>query len=241
MAHKIYWYDGFMDENDALALELLLGSDNTELVGLSESFNLASQCDENRSEIELKTSLEIHSGSQRPIIVHASIARECTYEKRNSKLETDYAWDAMYVAAQKNKGLTLLCAGSMTNIALALLRYDDFSDLIERIIFIAGTVGVGDSTAMSDNKAALDAYAMKTVLMSGVKLLYVGMGLWSSKRATAVDLVSCALNIERIRTQKANMDIETVVCDQFARTIIDTRVVSKAEKNIEFIFINNDR
>lgn len=237
---KAYWYDGFMDKNDASALDLLLGCNEAVLVGLSESFHPENQNTESRTAIERKTSLKIYAGSQRPIIAHASIAREYAFDKGNSKLKTDYAWDAMYKATKKAKSLTLLCTGSMTNIALALLRYDDFSNYIERIIFDAGTVGVGDSKAMSENKAAFDAYAMKTVLTSGVKLLYVGMGSWNSNRISAVDLVSCALNIDHIQTQKANMDIETAVCDQFARTIIDMRVTSKAEKNIEFIFIDKD-
>ena len=238
MAHKVFWYDGMMRKDDALALDFLMKSADSELAGLSECFNNIDQDDGIRSEIKRSTSLEICCGSKRPIIAHASIARGESFKDPVSKPQTGYAWDAMYAAAKKAGKLTLLSAGTLTNIALTMLRYDDFGDYIEQVIFIAGTVGIGDSTPMSENKAALDVYAMKTLLTSGVRLLYIGTGSWNSDRVTPIEMVTCALEPAKYKVQKATMDIETVVCDQFARTILDTRVRNKAEKNIEFVFLN---
>ena len=239
MAKNVFWYDGFMNSDDALALDILLESNDAELIGLSESFKIEDRNEGICSEIERKTSLEIYPGSQRPIIAHASIACGHSFNRdSDTKAEKGFAWDAMVDAAKKAGHLTLLCAGSLTNIAIALLRYDDFTDYIEKIVFIAGTVGIGDCAAMSDCKAALDAYAMRTVLTSGVELLYIGMDAWDSRRAAPVDMVSCALNSTNLVTQRATMDVETVVCDQFARFTLDTRVRNKAEKNGSFIFLN---
>ena len=238
MAHKMFWYDGMMGKDDAFALSHLVKDADSKLVGLSECFNLDGQDGGIRAEIRRITSLEICSGSKRPIIAHASLARGESFKDTISKPQTGYAWDSIYSAARKAGKLTLLSAGTLTNIALAMLRYDDFCDHIEQIIFIAGTVGVGDSLPMSEDKAALDVYAMKTLLTSNAKLLYIGNSAWNSDRVTPGDLVAVALEPEKYKVHEATMAIETVGCDQFARTILDTRARNKDRKNVEFIFLN---
>lgn len=238
MAHKLFWYDGVMGKDDASALSQLVKDKDSKLVGLSECFNLEGQDDAIREEIQRITSLEICSGAKGPIITHASIARGETFEDTLTEPQTGYAWDAIYAAAKKAGKLTLLSAGTLTNIALAMLRYDDFCDHIEQIIFIAGTVGIGDSLPMSDDKAALDAYAMKTVLTSSARLLYIGNSAWNTERATPEDLVACTLEPGKYKVHEATMMIETVGCGQFARTILDTRARNKDRKNVEYIFID---
>lgn len=239
MAKKVYWYDGFLDQKDLEAIKLILKSETAKLAGISKCFDIPEQHEDFRADIESAASLRIHSGARSPIIKCASSARDYVYEDLVAEPELGYAWDQIYETAKQNGKLTLLCAGSMTNIALAFLRYRDLSKYIERIIFLAGTRGIGDNTAMAEQSAALDVYALKIILDSNAALLYIGTGDWDTKRITPKELVACGLNIEKLETSKVNMDIETVVCDQFARLVMDFRIHSKADRNVEYYFITD--
>ena len=236
MVDKVFWYDGFMNSDDLAALKLLSKDSQVKLAGLSRSYGAVMYDSHADAEIEKLSAMKIDAGAQRPVISRNRLSYASNSPEWEDKPNPYVAWDAMAAAAKKADKLTFLCAGTLTNIAIALMRYEDLVGCIEKIIFIAGTVGVGDHGAMSESKAALDPYALKAVLKSHAPILYIAMQSWDTLTAAPVDMVRCALEDE-LETQWATMDIETVLCDQFARVTLDTRVRNKAEKNVEFIYL----
>ena len=97
-------------------------------------------------------------------------------ETRHSAPAGGYAWDIIYKKVKQYKGeLTIMAFGPLTNVAIALLRYENLKDYVKEIIVCGGSTIYGDNGSFSEASACQDAYAYKVVLESGISVTIVGL------------------------------------------------------------------
>ena len=88
--------------------------------------------------------------------------------------------DAIYYYLKQHEleGTTLLCTGSMTNIAKLLTEYRDADKMINKIVFMGGSKDEDGSTVpYREFNVAFDPEALKIVIKSGIPLVMVPMEL----------------------------------------------------------------
>ena len=97
-------------------------------------------------------------------------------EAKNHDFDNRISSRFLYEKAVEAKGeLELLVIGPMTNIALAIIQYPDFNDLIKHIWFMGGSVYGGNVTTTAEFNIWADPEAAHTVFCSGIPLTMVGL------------------------------------------------------------------
>jgi pyrimidine-specific ribonucleoside hydrolase len=105
-----------------------------------------------------------------------------------SEAKQEYAWDVIYNEAKKYKGeLTLVTLGPVTNVAIALFKYEDLKDYVKEIIMMAGSATTGNELPFSEANVVSDAYAMQVVLNSKIPLTMVGLNATETTRMTEAE------------------------------------------------------
>lgn len=102
----------------------------------------------------------------------------------------EYAWDALYNEAKKAAGeLTVVCFGPMTNLAIALFKYQDLAPMIKQVVFVGGSYDFGNYSSVVEINMATDPEASRAVFRSGIPKVMVGFN----------SILKSALNDEQIR------------------------------------------
>jgi inosine-uridine nucleoside N-ribohydrolase len=87
-----------------------------------------------------------------------------------------YAWDAIYETAKAEAGkLTLVALGPVTNIAIALFKYEDLKQYIKEIIMMGGSTTYGNVSAYGEFNIVVDPHAAAAVFRSGIPITMVGL------------------------------------------------------------------
>lgn len=90
--------------------------------------------------------------------------------------EKELAWDALYrVAKEQNGELEVVAVGPMTNIATALSKYPELSELIKRILIMGGAAVGGNCTPCAEFNIYTDPHAAQAVFRSGVPVVMCGL------------------------------------------------------------------
>jgi pyrimidine-specific ribonucleoside hydrolase len=127
------------------------------------------------------------------------------YGSTNGILSSEKAVNLMASVILNRPGkVTLVLTGAMTNAALLLSVYPEVKEHLEQIVFMGGSMGVGNTSPMAEWNIEIDPEAAKTVLASGVRLVMVPLNV------THTALVSPEL-IGRIR--KLNSPFSELVVD----------------------------
>lgn len=91
-------------------------------------------------------------------------------------VEAEAAWDAIHRIAVEEKGkLTLIAVGPMTNVAIALSKYEDMKDLIERIVIMGGAAIGGNVTPCAEFNIYEDPEAADMMFTSGIPVYMCGL------------------------------------------------------------------
>lgn len=91
-------------------------------------------------------------------------------------IEKEAAWDAIHSEAVKHGGkLQLIAVGPLTNVAIALAKYNDLPQLIERIVIMGGSASFGNTTPAAEFNIYADPEAAEMVFQSGIPLYVCGL------------------------------------------------------------------
>lgn len=108
-----------------------------------------------------------------------------------SRFSEQIASRFLYEKALECEGeLELLVTGPMTNIALAIIQYPEFSRLVKRIWFMGGAVYGGNVSPTAEFNIWVDPEAAQTVFCSAVPLTMVGLDVTLKAIMTRED-VAC--------------------------------------------------
>ncbi len=147
----------------------------------------------------------------------------------------DYAWDILYEEARRSEGgLTVVTLGALTNLAVALFKYEDLPRFISRIVMLGGSAGAGDVSPFGEANVVRDPHACAAVLASGIPVLMAGLEAtkpYGSARDAAA--VMAALAPERIVSRRRTVEVDTAPGEMYGRTIVDPRIHLEPSGNVE--------
>lgn len=111
----------------------------------------------------------------------------------NQEFNPDPAWDVIYQEAKKFPGeLVILAVGPLTNLAIALTKYQDLKGLIKQIVCMGGTTGPGNANSYAEFNTFIDPYAWQCVLKSGVPFVMMGLNVTDQGYHTLEELKELA-------------------------------------------------
>ncbi len=136
------------------------------------------------------------------------------------------AWDVIYNTAVGCGKITLIAIGPLTNIAIAYLRYPDFSDYVDKIIMMGGSADYGNRTSYAEFNTWADPHAAQIIFGSGMDIYMLGLNV-TNKSAIPFD------DMDRLNLSGgfAGMDVEKLFChyyDYFRQMNIDGIVIHDA-------------
>lgn len=184
--------------DDTMALAIAAKSDVLNVVGLTTVFGNNTLEATTKNTLILKEWLnfdcEVYKGAEKPLFhakrphgdFHGSNGLGgVKFDEPSTKLSDVYAWDAIYNEAIKYQGeLSLITLGPLTNVAIALFKYEDLSKYIKEIIIMGGTAHVGNELPFSEANIVSDPYAMQVVVDSGIPCTMVGLNATETTRLT---------------------------------------------------------
>lgn len=85
------------------------------------------------------------------------------------------AWDMIYRIACEEGKISIITLASLTNIAIAMFKYEDFAEHIDEIVIMGGSTDTGNVGPFSEANFTFDPYAAQVVLNSGIPLRIVGL------------------------------------------------------------------
>lgn len=177
--------------SDALALLLLSRSSELQLTAITTGYGRCSAetaCKNAQSLAELlHLSVPVAYGAERPLFAER-LPEEQADSLAAISLPTSaarpiqWSWDEIYRQAKAAGKLTLLTMGPLTNVAIALFRYEDLPQYLENIVILGGSAGSGDATEFGEFNAASDPHAFEVVLRSGVPIRMLGLDALETAR-----------------------------------------------------------
>jgi len=178
------------DIDDALALALILKSPEVNLLGVTTSFNCAEQkarIARRMTELAGRDDIPVFYGQDRPILSRRELIPPCQYDeatlgsiavKGNGVEETAHA-----ILAHEGK-VTMVCIGSLTDLALMLMLYPATADKLEQILIMGGNFYQN----MIESNIIEDPLAADYVFRSGLPLIAVGTDVTDRCQMTREDV-----------------------------------------------------
>lgn len=100
-------------------------------------------------------------------------------------LDKAYAWDVIYEEAKAADGkLTIVTLGPLTNLALALMKYEDLPQYIEQIVIMGGSSEAGNAGIHAEANILHDPHACEVVFRCGAAIFMAGLNATECTRMT---------------------------------------------------------
>ncbi len=87
----------------------------------------------------------------------------------------EHAWDLLYRVAKQEGKVTIVTLSSLTNLAIALFKYEDLREHIEQVVCMGGTTCVGNVAPYAEANLFEDPYAAEGVVRFGIPVSFVGL------------------------------------------------------------------
>lgn len=102
--------------------------------------------------------------------------------------EKEMAWDVLYETAKEEGKITIVTLSTLTNIAIALFKYEDLKDYIEEIVIMGGSTEEGNVGPFSEANFAADAYGAEAVISSGIPVRIIGLNAACKSKLTEPEI-----------------------------------------------------
>lgn len=239
------WIDcgeGFRHE---AAIRMAFEEPDVEIAALTAVFGKisCSQCYEELKELagSLEPKIQTGIGADRPLMRRTACLSipggegPCSDGYVSDGEPIAYAWDILYEEARKSReGLTVVTLGALTNLAIALFKYEDLPRYLTRIVMLGGSMGAGDVCSFGEENVVRDPHACAAVLASGISVCMVGLDVTESLgRAKDAAAMMTALAPETAVCGRYTVEVDTVPGEMYGRTIVDQRTHMAPEGNVE--------
>ena len=177
--------------DNAIALCAAFGCEGVEILGITSVNGNVAEKYVSRNNLDLceylgksvpvchGASLPLYSGYVNSLdLTHGKTGLGSVVLPQAKKLEFDPRIASRFLyetAKQCNGELELLVTGPMTNIALALIQYEDFASMISHMYFMGGSIWGGNVSTTAEFNVWADPEAAHVVFMSGIPLTMVGL------------------------------------------------------------------
>ncbi len=184
--------------DDTIALLMAFNHPDTKVVALTTVFGNQNIDITTKNALILKDTfgfdVEVSKGTAAPIFherkyqssVHGSNGlANVEFPEPTSVITSKYAWDVMYDEAKKRgKSLTIVTLGPLSNLAIAILKYEDLVNYVQEIIIMGGAKTIGNAKPFGEANVVNDPYAMQVVLNSKIPVTMVGLNATETTRMT---------------------------------------------------------
>ncbi len=190
-------------------------------------------------EKELKKSnfsVPVVRGAEKAILQKSKEESGQKYPERKEAAE--YAWDALYKEARKSGGqLVVLTWGALTNVAVALAKYEDLASCIQKIIMVGGSAECGDELPFGEGNVVRDPYACQMVFQSGIPVWMIGLDFERRVKSFSGEQAALLLaeNPETAELHGYWGAVETAPGPMYGRTIFDRRLHSMEKENVYLV------
>jgi inosine-uridine nucleoside N-ribohydrolase len=173
--------------DDALAILLALASPELDLVGVTTVAGNQTLDKTTRNalvtlEIGGRSDIPVAAGAdaplRRPLRTAAHVHGESGLdgpELPEPTAQPVAAHAADFLAELIEPGFVLVPTAPLTNVALMLERHPDVRDRLERIVWMGGSIGEGNTTPAAEFNALVDPEAAAAVFASGIPITMIGL------------------------------------------------------------------
>ncbi|NUR77003.1 MAG: nucleoside hydrolase [Thermoleophilia bacterium] len=173
--------------DDAIAILLALASPEVELRAVTTVAGNQTLEKTTRNALQVlelagRSDIPLAAGADAPLRRHlrtaADIHGETGLDGPNLPQPTTRPVDAHaaeLLADAIEPGVVLVPTGPLTNIALLLERHPDVRDRLDRIVWMGGAIGLGNSTPAAEFNAFVDPEAAAAVFSSGIPITMIGL------------------------------------------------------------------
>ncbi|WP_059172155.1 nucleoside hydrolase [Bacillus sp. FJAT-27445] len=179
--------------DDAMAIAYAALSEDIDLVGLTTCFGNTSVEEATRNTLQLlellgREDIPVCPGATKPLFrphlkqkaafIHGDDAMgnhslPLPKTKPSEKHGVEFMVEMIH---NHPKEITLVCVGSMTNLALAVMKDPSIIEKVERVVIMGGAVTVpGNATAAAEANIYTDPEAAEYVFRSGLAVTMVGL------------------------------------------------------------------
>ena len=144
------------------------------------------------------------------------------------------SWELFKNVIEGKNDVTVIAIGSLTNLAIALMRYPDLREKIEEIVYLGGSALSGDVTAFAEKGIHDDPQAAKVIFESGIKIKMLGLDVTRDMspaerehllarlfaKEEEFDLLECHVGIETVSARTLGMS----VCDLYGKSPLKKNV-----------------
>lgn len=187
--------------DDTIALLMAFNDPDTKVVALTTVFGNSNIDITTKNALILNDyfgfNVEVSKGTAAPIFharKHQSAVHggnglgDIEFPEPTSVITPKYAWDVIYDEAKaRGKSLTVVTLGPLSNLAIAILKYEDLVDYVKEIIIMGGAKTVGNAKPFGEANVVDDPYAMQVVLNSKIPVTMVGLNATETTRMSEAE------------------------------------------------------
>ncbi len=181
--------------------------------------NYEDLCNLNINTVRKVSNVQVFKGAQRPLLNKDYVSDKFVPKTTtNHKFDDTHAVNFIIDCANKYENLEIVCLGTMTNIALAILKDEEAMKKIKRIYIAGGALlGYQTTTPTSQHNILADVEAASTVFKSGIDLTLIPAHISENLQQDAFKIVLGA----KCETWDAFLSIDTGIGFTRGQTVID--------------------
>ena len=176
-------------------------------------------CNLNINAVKAVKDVPVFKGAQRPMLLKDYIAgKTCPHTATEYAFEEKHAVNFLIDSAKEVEELEILCLGTLSNVALAILKDEEAMKNVKRIYIAGGALlGFQTTTPTSQHNILADVEATETVFKAGIDLTLIPAHITDNLPMTALDVVLGA----ECDTWDAFLTVDTGIGFTRGQTIID--------------------
>ncbi|MFV0254791.1 MAG: nucleoside hydrolase, partial [Erysipelotrichaceae bacterium] len=174
--------------DDAVALGVAIGSELDIKMISTVSGNVGIEQTTKNADLLLNfwnKNIEITKGAARPLILESREIKNIhgetglggySFDKvERSNTVRQNCIESLRQKINDNPGITLICLGPLTNVAILIKAYPELMSNISEIILMGGSTYYGNETASAEYNILVDPHAAKIIFDSGLNITMVGL------------------------------------------------------------------
>ena len=204
------------------ALVKALGNKELNILGVTVSpdvENYEDLCNLNINAVRSVSEVPVFKGAQRPLLNKEYVTGKfCAETKTEHEFSDVHAVNFMIDCAKKYDDLEIVCLGTMSNLALAIIKDEEAMKNVKRIYIAGGALlGYQTTTPTAQHNILADVEAVSTVFKSGINITLIPAHISENICEDAFRVVLGA----ECETWDAYLAVDTGVSFTRGQTVID--------------------